>query len=117
MTTTSKWFQLASAIACGPRGLSNWRILIARFRTSVQSRYPGWANLDEAETWTGFRPMTPDGPAMIGRGPRENLYLTTGHGTFGWTLSAGSAALIAQVIDGEEPVIALDAFRPGRFME
>lgn len=90
---------------------------IATIKKSVQSRYPGCANLDEAETWTGFRPMTPDGPAIIGRGPRENLYLNTGHGTFGWTLSAGSAALIAQVIDGEEPVIALDAFRPGRFME
>jgi D-amino-acid dehydrogenase len=83
----------------------------------VRSRFPGCADLEAAETWTGFRPMTPDGPAIIGRGPRRNLFLNTGHGTFGWTLSAGSAAVIAQVIDGEEPAVPLDAFRPGRFQE
>jgi D-amino-acid dehydrogenase len=83
----------------------------------VESRFPGCADLMAAETWTGFRPMTPDGPAIIGLGPRDNLYLNTGHGTFGWTLSAGSADVIAQVIEGEQPAICLDAFRPGRFQE
>ncbi|MEX2474644.1 D-amino acid dehydrogenase [Marinobacter sp.] len=90
---------------------------LATIRKSVESRFPGCADLDAAEAWTGFRPMTPDGPAIIGRGPRENLYLNTGHGTFGWTLSAGSADVIAQLIDGEEPAVCLDAFRPGRFNE
>ena len=90
---------------------------IATIRKSVESRYPGCADLDLAETWTGFRPMTPDGPAIIGRGPRRNLYLNTGHGTFGWTFAAASADVIAQVIDGEEPAVCLDAFRPGRYQE
>jgi D-amino-acid dehydrogenase len=90
---------------------------IETIRKSVESRFPGCADLDAAESWTGFRPMTPDGPAIIGRGPRDNLYLNTGHGTFGWTLSAGSASVIAQVIDREEPAVPLDAFRPGRFSE
>lgn len=90
---------------------------IATIKRSVQSRFPGCADLSAAETWTGFRPMTPDGPAIIGKGSRDNLFLNTGHGTFGWTLSAGSAAVIAQVIDGEEPAVPLDPFRPGRFAE
>ena len=90
---------------------------LATIRKSVESRFPGCADLKAAETWTGFRPMTPDGPAIIGRGPRENLFLNTGHGTFGWTLSAGSADLIAQLIDGEPASINLDPFRPGRFQE
>ena len=90
---------------------------LATIRKSVNSRFPGCADLAVAETWTGFRPMTPDGPAIIGRGPRDNLFLNTGHGTFGWTLSAGSADLVAQVIDGEAPSVCLDAFRPGRFSE
>lgn len=88
---------------------------LATIRKSVQSRYPGCADLDAAESWTGFRPMTPDGPPIIGRAGRENLYLNTGHGTFGWTLSAGSASVIAQVIDGEQPSVPLDPFRPDRF--
>lgn len=86
-------------------------------KRAVASRFPGAADLETAQAWTGFRPMTPDGPPVIGRGPRENLYLNTGHGTFGWTLSAGSAELIAQVIDGETPAMALDAFRPERYGE
>ncbi|MDK9556270.1 D-amino acid dehydrogenase [Marinobacter sp. M216] len=90
---------------------------LATIRKSVTSRFPGCAELEAAETWTGFRPMTPDGPAIIGRGPRDNLFLNTGHGTFGWTLSAGSADVIAQLVDGEPPAVCLDAFRPGRFSE
>lgn len=90
---------------------------LTTIRKSVESRFPGCADLMAAETWTGFRPMTPDGPAIIGRGPRENLFLNTGHGTFGWTFSAGSADLIAQLIDGEATAINLDPFRPGRFQE
>jgi len=90
---------------------------LATIRKSVESRFPGCADLMDAETWTGFRPMTPDGPAIIGRGPRENLFLNTGHGTFGWTLSAGSANVIAQLIDDEPTAVCLDPFRPGRFQE
>ncbi|KXS37083.1 MAG: D-amino acid dehydrogenase small subunit [Halomonadaceae bacterium T82-2] len=88
---------------------------LATLRRAVESRFPGAADLMQAESWTGFRPMTPDGPPIIGQLRRDNLYFNTGHGTFGWTLSAGSAALIAQLIDGDSPAIALDAFAPGRF--
>lgn len=84
-------------------------------RRAVQSRFLGAADLDIAESWTGFRPMTPDGPPIIGQGKRDNLYLNTGHGTFGWTLSAASAELIAQSVDGEEPSLDLTPFRPNRF--
>ncbi|MDX1634875.1 MAG: D-amino acid dehydrogenase [Marinobacter sp.] len=86
-------------------------------RKSVAARFPGAADLSQARPWTGFRPMTPDGPPMLGRGPRDNLFLNTGHGTFGWTLSAGSADLIARLIDGEALPLNLDPFRPGRFSE
>lgn len=86
-------------------------------RRAVASRFPGAVDMADAQSWTGFRPMTPDGPPIIGRGPRDNLYLNTGHGTFGWTLSAGSADLIAQLIDGDEPALIPDAFRPERFAD
>ncbi|GGY01466.1 D-amino acid dehydrogenase [Litchfieldella qijiaojingensis] len=88
---------------------------LATIRRAIESRFPGAADLDAAESWTGFRPMTPDGPPVIGEGKRNNLYLNTGHGTFGWTLSAGSAQLVAQLIDGETPAVSLEPFRPGRF--
>lgn len=84
-------------------------------REAVEARFPGAADFHRAEPWTGFRPMLPDGPPAMGKGPLENLYVNTGHGTFGWTLSAGSAKILAQLVDGETPPIALDAFNPMRF--
>jgi len=88
---------------------------LATIRQAVESRFPGAADLDRAESWTGFRPMTPDGPPVIGQAKLDNLYFNTGHGTFGWTLSAASAQLIAQLIDGETPALNIAPFRPGRF--
>lgn len=84
-------------------------------RRAIASRFPGASDWDTAEPWTGFRPMTPDGPPIIGPGKRANLFLNTGHGTFGWTLSAASAELTAQALTGETPAVSLTSFRPGRF--
>jgi D-amino-acid dehydrogenase len=84
-------------------------------RRAATLRFPGAADLDTAESWAGFRPMTPDGPPAIGQGPADNLFINTAHGTFGWTLSMGSANLVGQLVDGEEPALDLQAFHPGRF--
>lgn len=84
-------------------------------REAFASRFPGAADLSHAEPWTGFRPMTPDGPPILGWGPQKNLLLNTGHGTFGWTLSAGCGELIGQLLDGETPAVDLGTFSPGRF--
>ena len=101
--------------------LANFRRTIPASRLAVlregfATRFPGAADLHRAEPWTGFRPMTPDGPPLLGRGSLSNLLLNTGHGTFGWTLSAGSAELTGQLLDGERPAIDLTPYRPGRFM-
>jgi D-amino-acid dehydrogenase len=67
------------------------------------------------EFWTGLRPMTPDGPPIIGKTPYPNLYLNTGHGTLGWTMSAGSGKLIADIISDNEPKISLEGFGMNRY--
>ncbi|MEO5620382.1 MAG: FAD-dependent oxidoreductase, partial [Cypionkella sp.] len=36
----------------------------------------------------------------IGRTEFSNLYLNTGHGTLGWTMAAGSARLLTDLISG-----------------
>ncbi|MFU8878463.1 MAG: FAD-dependent oxidoreductase, partial [Wenzhouxiangellaceae bacterium] len=54
----------------------------------------------DPHAWTGLRPMTPDGPPLIGATPVRGLYLNTGHGAMGWTQAAGSAELIADLVTG-----------------
>jgi D-amino-acid dehydrogenase len=72
---------------------------------SVGSLFPGAADLDTARFWSGLRPMTPDGPPVIGRIASSNLFLNTGHGTLGWTMACGSGQVLADIISGREPAI------------
>ncbi|MDQ2066269.1 D-amino acid dehydrogenase [Xinfangfangia sp. CPCC 101601] len=79
----------------------------ARRRTlehSVTDLFPG-GDMSKAEFWSGLRPMTPDGTPVIGGTHIPGLFLNTGHGTLGWTMSTGSARVIADVVSGRQPDI------------
>lgn len=67
-------------------------------------------------SWTGLRPMTCDGPPILGKTPYGNLFFNTGHGPLGWTLCAGSARIVADVITGGIPDIDPGAYGFSRFM-
>jgi D-amino-acid dehydrogenase len=49
--------------------------------------------------------MTPDSTPIIGATKYDNLYINAGHGTLGWTMSAGSARVMADLISGKKPDI------------
>ena len=57
-------------------------------------------NTAAARSWCGLRAMSADGVAIIGPTPVPNLMVNTGHGHLGWTMAAGSADLLADLIDG-----------------
>jgi len=79
----------------------------ARRRTlehSVRDLFPG-GDLSKASFWSGLRPMTPDGTPVIGATNIAGLFLNTGHGTLGWTMSCGSARLISDLVSGRKPKI------------
>jgi D-amino-acid dehydrogenase len=71
----------------------------------VNDLFPGGGDTTKASFWTGLRPMTPDGTPVVGRTPVSNLFLNTGHGTLGWTMSCGSGQLLADLISGKQPAI------------
>ncbi|MCK9534756.1 MAG: D-amino acid dehydrogenase [Pseudomonas sp.] len=76
--------------------------------------YPQGGDLTQAEFWTGLRPATPDGTPIVGKTAYRNLFLNTGHGTLGWTMSCGSASYLADIISQKTPHISregLDMFR------
>ncbi len=84
------------------------RLRTPRRRTlehSVTDLFPGAGDVSGARFWTGLRPMTPDGPPVIGPTRLKNLWLNTGHGTLGWTMSCGSGALLADLVGGKRPNI------------
>ncbi|WAC26243.1 D-amino acid dehydrogenase [Ancylobacter sp. SL191] len=74
----------------------------------TQELYPEGADYERAEMWAGLRPMTPTNLPFFGRRQLANLYLNTGHGHIGWTMSHGSARITADLIAGRTPAIPMD---------
>ncbi|HLZ66813.1 MAG TPA: D-amino acid dehydrogenase [Aliidongia sp.] len=82
---------------------------------SVGDLFPGGGDLDRATFWTGLRPMTPDGPPVIGGTKFRNLYLNTGHGTLGWTMACGSGRVLADLLSGRKPETDLSELGLSRY--
>lgn len=75
--------------------------------------FPNAADYDQPDYWAGLRPMTPQGSPFLGPARYRNLYLNTGHGHIGWTMSCGSAKVTADLIAGREPGVDLQGMRYG----
>src|SRR5437868_7632686 len=72
---------------------------------SLTDLFPRGGDLSKATFWSGLRPMTPDGPPVIGPTRYANLHLNTGHGTLGWTMACGSGRVPADLLSGRKPEI------------
>jgi D-amino-acid dehydrogenase len=71
--------------------------------------------LDQGVPWCGLRPMSVDGVPIIGDTPIANLKISTGHGHLGWTMAAGSAQLLTDLICDEPPALDPRPFALTRF--
>ena len=65
-------------------------------------------NTRQVVPWAGLRPMMPDMMPRVGRGNKPNVFYNTGHGHLGWTLSAGTAHMIADIVGQAYARPALD---------
>ena len=90
-----------------PRDFNN----ILRFARDV---FPGAADYDQGEYRACLRPMTPDGPPILGLGRHRNLFFNTGHGHMGWTMACGTARIVADLMNGRMPELDLDGLTPRR---
>ena len=77
--------------------------------------FPKGGDVSRAEFWTGLRPMTPDGTPIVGATRFPNLLLSTGHGTLGWTMAAGTGRVMADLLSGRDPGIDLDGLTVARY--
>ena len=82
---------------------------------SLTDLFPRGGDLSKATFWSGLRPMTPDGPPVIGATRYANLHLNTGHGTLGWTMSCGSGRVLADMLSGKKPDVDVSALTVDRY--
>jgi D-amino-acid dehydrogenase len=81
----------------------------------VSDLFPKGGDVNRAEFWAGLRPMTPDGTPIVGGCRYSNLCLSTGHGTLGWTMAAGTGRVVADLLSGKTPEISLDGLGIARY--
>jgi D-amino-acid dehydrogenase len=70
--------------------------------------FPDAADYDRGQYRACLRPMTPDGPPILGLGRHRNLFLNCGHGHMGWTMACGTARIVADLMTGRIPEIDLE---------
>jgi glycine oxidase len=75
---------------------------------------PALARAPVVETWSNFRPASPDGEPILGPGTVPNLFYATGHTRNGILLAPITADAIAAAVLGSEPPVDLTPFSPAR---
>ena len=71
---------------------------------AIRDIFPNGADYARPQYWAGLRPMTPEGTPIFGRGGRfTNMVFNVGHGHMGWTMSAGSARITADIVRRTQP--------------
>ncbi|WP_159995223.1 FAD-dependent oxidoreductase [Roseomonas sp. 18066] len=81
----------------------------------VRAVFPGITHATP-KLWMGHRPGTPDSLPLLGPLPRHpGLFLCCGHGHFGLTGGPPSAAIVAALINGQQPAVDPAPYAPGRF--
>jgi D-amino-acid dehydrogenase len=65
--------------------------------------FPAAADWEHGQFRACLRPMTPDGPPILGRGRYRNLHFNAGHGHMGWTMAFGTARIVADLVAGRIP--------------
>ncbi|WP_342703461.1 D-amino acid dehydrogenase [Burkholderia arboris] len=77
--------------------------------------FPHAADRASARFWVGRRPMTPDGPPLLGASGIDGLWLNVGHGSTGWAMSMGSGKVLTDLVTGREPDIDLSGLTLARY--
>jgi D-amino-acid dehydrogenase len=52
---------------------------------------------------------------VLGETPYPNLHLSTGHGTLGWTMAAGSGRVMADLLSQRKPDISMEGLSLARY--
>lgn len=64
----------------------------------VRHNFPA-VDTSRAVPWSGLRPMMPSMLPVVRRSPNGPIFYNTGHGHLGWTLSAATAQMVADLVE------------------
>ena len=71
---------------------------------------------EKQEEWYGWRPLSVDDLPLLGRAPgHRHLWLATGHGMLGVSMSTATGRLMSELVCGRTPHLDPAPFDPARF--
>ena len=116
VTAWAGGFRLGSTMEFSGYDASLNRTRLAALERAAREYLREPAGPERREEWFGWRPMTWDDLPLIGRASAYgNLWLATGHGMMGMSMSAGTGQLLSQLVTGGETPIDPHPYRPQRF--
>lgn len=90
--------------------------LLAEARRVLSKAFPGFANMQVAETWAGLMDVTPDAVPVIDHvSHMAGFFLATGFSGHGFGIGPGAGRLMADMVAGDSPVVDPTPFRLNRF--
>ena len=109
--------RVAGGAEIGPRQLTTSDRAVQSLFQALHHYFPGSPNLAAGtQTWRGSRAFAPDGLPLVGPSNVQGIWLNAAHGANGLALSAGSARLLADQIQGRSSEIDGQALLPARFV-
>ncbi|HEY1393896.1 MAG TPA: FAD-dependent oxidoreductase [Methylibium sp.] len=97
--------RVAGGAEIGGHPAKHDRAAIATLYRVLGDWFPGAAHLARPQLWKGARAMLPGGLPLIGASGAPGVWLNLGHGAGGWTLSCGSARLLADLMGGHPTAV------------
>jgi glycine oxidase len=91
---------------------------VAKISRAAAEMAPALGNLAFREAWAGLRPATRDFLPIIGlASSAPNVFFATGHFRSGILLSAITAELVNDLVNGRKSSLNLEPFSPARFKQ
>jgi glycine oxidase len=88
---------------------------IQKLRQAALDLVPRLADARFLDAWAGLRPGTPDGLPILGPTATSGYFVATGHYRDGILLAPITARIMAQIMTGQQPDIAISNFSADRF--
>jgi glycine oxidase len=82
------------------------QVTLDALKQSARELLPSLEKHEPIQSWAGLRPGSPDNIPLVDRHPEfRNLWLNLGHYRYGVTMAPASAALLIDLMEGNQPSI------------
>lgn len=89
--------------------------VLKQLYASLFDWFPGAAQMNSVQTWSGLTPVVPDGLPVLGPTAVPGVWLNIGHGLRGWTMASGSACVLADQLAQRDCEIDVQPFSAMRW--